>query len=289
MSKKKSNYMIYTDGGCAINPGGPGGCAAVIINTETGEYKTLSEGYVSTTNNRMEMQAVILALNAVDAKNLTVYSDSTYVIKTMNGQFSKKKNKDLWAKISAAAKGKHITWEWVRGHNGDQYNEMCDALCTEAMSGPNLKIDKGYVGQPVAKKTERTNPGGAMGVLIEIPSDFVDQKLSITSVSQYAEDYQVNPDCARAILAFAKSSRITFKSYAAIKTGGIDYWSRKTRKAMSEYLNNADQLWEILSSYFPGEKEVLTAMRWYMRGLPVKDCIRKVLVDQEISYNCIHR
>ena len=67
MSKKKSNYIIYTDGGCAINPGGPGGCAAVIINTETGEYKTLSEGYVSTTNNRMEMQAIILALNAVDA------------------------------------------------------------------------------------------------------------------------------------------------------------------------------------------------------------------------------
>lgn len=60
MSKKKSNYIIYTDGGCAINPGGPGGCAAVIINTETGEYKTLSEGYVSTTNNRMEMQAIIM-------------------------------------------------------------------------------------------------------------------------------------------------------------------------------------------------------------------------------------
>ena len=190
MSKKKSNYIIYTDGGCAINPGGPGGCAAVIINTETGEYKTLSEGYVSTTNNRMEMQAIILALNAVDVKNLTVYSDSTYVIKTMNGQFSKKKN---------------------------------------------------------------------------------------------------NPDCAKAILTFAKSPRITFKTYAAIKTGGIDYWSRKTRKAMSEYLNNADQLWEILSSYFPEEKGALTAMRWYMRGLPVKDCIRKVLVDQEISYNCIRK
>lgn len=289
MSKKKSNYIIYTDGGCAINPGGPGGCAAVIINTETGEYKTLSEGYVSTTNNRMEMQAIILALNAVDVKNLTVYSDSTYVIKTMNGQFSKKKNKDLWAKISAATKGKHITWEWIRGHNGDQYNEMCDALCTEAMNGSNLKIDKGYAGQPVAKKTEETNPRGAMGVLIEIPSDFIDQKLSITSVSQYAEDYQVNPDCAKAILTFAKSPRITFKTYAAIKTGGIDYWSRKTRKAMSEYLSNADQLWEILSSYFPEEKEALTAMRWYMRGLPVKDCIRKVLVDQEISYNCIRK
>ena len=166
---------------------------------------------------------------------------------------------------------------------------MCDALCTEAMNGSNLKIDKGYAGQPVAKKTEKTNPGGAMGVLIEIPSDFIDQKLSITSVSQYAEDYQVNPDCAKAILTFAKSLRITFKTYAAIKTGGIDYWSRKTRKAMSEYLSNADQLWEILSSYFPEEKEALTAMRWYMRGLPVKDCIRKVLVDQEISYNCIRR
>ena len=112
---------------------------------------------------------------------------------------------------------------------------------------------------------------------------------AITSVSQYAEDYQVNPECAKAILTFAKASRITFKTYAAIKTGGIDYWSRKTRKAMSEYLNNADQLWEILQSYFPEEKEALTAMRWYMRGLPVKDCIRKVLVDQEISYNCIRK
>ena len=60
---------------------------------------------------------------------------------------------------------KHITWEWVRGHNGDQYNEMCDALCTEAMNGSNLKIDKGYAGQPVAKKTEKTNPGGIYGFL----------------------------------------------------------------------------------------------------------------------------
>ena len=100
-------YIIYTDGGCAVNPGGRGGCACVIIDAETGEQKQLSEGYFASTNNRMEISAVILALTNIQKKSVPVrvYSDSEYVIRTMLGEYRRKKNFDLWAALDAAAAG----------------------------------------------------------------------------------------------------------------------------------------------------------------------------------------
>ena len=147
---------IYTDGGCSGNPG-PGGWAYVIL----GDSVLLSEHWgaeKSTTNNRMELQAVIAALEAlssVDAKanTLTIYTDSQYVqkgitlwIKDWKGKGWKTsgkkpvKNQDLWQRLDAmtsaltAVDGFSINWVWVKGHAGNEYNERCDELAQKAIA-----------------------------------------------------------------------------------------------------------------------------------------------------------
>ena len=140
------DYIIYTDGGCERNPGGRGGYGAVIINNSTGELTDISGGFRSTTNNRMEVMAVIKALEKIEkGTHIQLFSDSQYVIRTMNGMFRKKKNIDLWKKLDKLAAAFEIEWNWVKGHNGNTYNERCDTLCQEAMTLPELEEDEGYM------------------------------------------------------------------------------------------------------------------------------------------------
>ena len=145
---------IYTDGGCSGNPG-PGGWAYVIMRDEEGGMENLGEnlgGEKSTTNNRMELQAVIVALEVlaqldpVDEK-VTLYTDSQYVQKGITlwiGEWKKKgwktsgkqpvKNQDLWLRLDSLAAGFPIDWVWVKGHAGNKYNERCDALTQKAIA-----------------------------------------------------------------------------------------------------------------------------------------------------------
>ena len=163
---------VYTDGGCSFNPG-PGGWAYVVIgNGESGigsgergigsgQPCVLAEkwgGEKSTTNNRMELQAVIAALEdlpsmRLEDKKVTVYTDSQYVQKGMTlwmGEWKKKgwktsgkepvKNQDLWQRLDALASalvttgGFSLNWAWVKGHAGNEYNERCDALTQKAIA-----------------------------------------------------------------------------------------------------------------------------------------------------------
>ncbi len=136
--------LIYTDGGCSGNPG-PGGWAYVILANSTEEKA--SGGESDTTNNRMELKAVINALQEIQSRRkwrgqlLNIYTDSQYVkngitlwIKKweINGwkTASKKpvKNRDLWIELNDLSKLFKIAWHWVRGHAGNKYNELCDSL-----------------------------------------------------------------------------------------------------------------------------------------------------------------
>lgn len=140
-----SKVIIYTDGGCTGNPG-PGGWAAVVIQNET-EVK-LSGGNPSTTNNRMELNAVIEALHWCKKKGLVgtleVHTDSQYVKNGINSWIhnwkkngwktaAKKpvKNKDLWEKLDIVNSAVSPEWFWVKGHAGNKYNELCDQLVEE--------------------------------------------------------------------------------------------------------------------------------------------------------------
>jgi ribonuclease HI len=120
---------IYTDGACKGNPG-PGGWGAVILEGDT--KKTLLGGERDTTNNRMEMMAVIKGLKELpEEEEVTIYSDSQYVINTMTKNWKRNKNQDLWAKMDAEVKSRRVKWQWVRGHNGHPLNEEADRLAVE--------------------------------------------------------------------------------------------------------------------------------------------------------------
>ena len=117
---------IHTDGACIGNPG-PGGWAAIVV--EDGRETELSGREADTTNNRMEMTAVISGLDHVpDASPVTISSDSTYVINTMTRNWKRRANNDLWTKLDTATAGRDVRWEWVRGHSGHPMNERADAL-----------------------------------------------------------------------------------------------------------------------------------------------------------------
>ena len=138
-------YVIYTDGACSGNPG-PGGWGAVILNEEKKDTN-ISGKEQSTTNNRMELMAPIMALRKVKkASTIIIYTDSIYLkngittwIKNWekndwkNSKKKPVKNKDLWLKLNRLSKEKIINWRWVKAHAGNKYNELADKLATEAI------------------------------------------------------------------------------------------------------------------------------------------------------------
>lgn len=120
--------------------------------------KELSAGYKRTTNNRMELMAVIAALEALNKEGLhiTIFSDSQYVVKAVQEGWLKKwiatnfaggkKNRDLWMRYAELASKHHIKFKWVRGHADNKYNNRCDELATAAADGRHLQEDSGYEG-----------------------------------------------------------------------------------------------------------------------------------------------
>ncbi|MEO6731681.1 MAG: ribonuclease HI [Ferruginibacter sp.] len=147
------NILLYTDGASRGNPG-RGGYGAILMWSS--HRKELSQGFRLTTNNRMELMAVIAGLEAVKKNELpvTVYSDSQYVVNTVEKGWLKtwiktdfaggKKNKDLWKHYYELAKKFNVKFVWVRGHSTNPFNNRCDELATSAADGKNLLIDKGY-------------------------------------------------------------------------------------------------------------------------------------------------
>ncbi|MBO7248961.1 MAG: ribonuclease HI [Bacteroidales bacterium] len=133
---------LYTDGSSRGNPG-PGGYG-VVLKCGT-HYKELSEGFEETTNNRMELMAVIVGLEAIKRENaeVIVYSDSTYVVKAVNEgwvfgwekkNFDKKANPDLWIRFLEVYRKHRVRFIWIKGHAGHPENERCDALAVAAAS-----------------------------------------------------------------------------------------------------------------------------------------------------------
>ena len=134
--------QLYTDGSSRGNPG-PGGYG-VVLKCGT-HYKELSEGFEETTNNRMELMAVIVGLEAIKRENaeVIVYSDSTYVVKAVNEgwvfgwekkNFDKKANPDLWIRFLEVYRKHRVRFIWIKGHAGHPENERCDALAVAAAS-----------------------------------------------------------------------------------------------------------------------------------------------------------
>lgn len=157
---EKPFVRIYTDGACANNPGKGGYGAILIYKKNNGETitKELSKGFIKTTNNRMELLAVIDSLNLLKTPcRVELYSDSKYVVDAINQKWlfnwqeknwktaskSPVKNVDLWKKLIVAIKPHNIKFIWVKGHNDNEFNEKCDKLAVSARLQENLEIDPG--------------------------------------------------------------------------------------------------------------------------------------------------
>ncbi|MGO5052148.1 ribonuclease HI [Lachnospiraceae bacterium LCP25S3_G4] len=154
---------IYTDGAARGNPDGPGGYGTVIEYVDSKgmlHTKELSCGYKKTTNNRMELMAVIAGLEALNRPcDIEVYSDSKYVVDAFNqkwidgwikknwnrGKSGPVKNIDLWKRLLKAKEPHQVAFIWVKGHDGHVQNERCDTLATTAADSDFLLVDEGIV------------------------------------------------------------------------------------------------------------------------------------------------
>lgn len=155
---KKTEVTLYTDGACSGNPG-IGGYGAILVHVDSNgikHEKEFSQGYEMTTNNQMELLAVIVGLEALKKPcNVTVYSDSKYVVDAFNNKWidgwiakgwktagkTPVKNVDLWKRLLDAKKQHDVEFIWVKGHAGHEYNERCDTLAVAAGKKDNLKTE----------------------------------------------------------------------------------------------------------------------------------------------------
>jgi ribonuclease HI len=145
---------VYTDGAASGNPG-PGGYGVILMSN--GHQKELSGGFAHTTNNRMELMAVIVALEALkyDWCRVQVFTDSSYIVNAVeqgwlarweHTAFAKKKNADLWLRFLKVYRKHHVRFYWLKGHAGNPLNERCDQLAVAASKQPALPEDNGYAG-----------------------------------------------------------------------------------------------------------------------------------------------
>ena len=152
---------IYTDGSARGNPDGPGGYGAVLKYVDPRgnlHEREFSQGYIRTTNNRMELMAAIVGLEALKKPcEVELYSDSRYLVDAFNQKWidgwvkhgwnrpksGPVKNSDLWKRLLKAMEPHVVTFFWVKGHDGHPENERCDRLATEAADGSGLLTDTG--------------------------------------------------------------------------------------------------------------------------------------------------
>ena len=152
----REQITIYTDGACLGNPG-PGGYGAVLLCGS--QRKELSGGFKLTTNNRMEITAALVALEALrEPCRVTLYSDSQYVVNAMSKGWAQRwqangwkrnqredaVNPDLWERMLELCRRHTVDFQWVRGHSGLKENERCDQLAVAAARDPGLPDDPGY-------------------------------------------------------------------------------------------------------------------------------------------------
>ena len=153
--EQRPTIFLYTDGASSGNPG-PGGYGVVLKCA--GKEKEISGGFALTTNNRMELLAVIKGLEAIRWQNarVEVWSDSSYVVKAITEGwlekwertgFAKKKNVDLWKRFLPLYRSHNVQFHWLKGHAGHPENERCDSMAVEAYHGDNLPPDSGYIAE----------------------------------------------------------------------------------------------------------------------------------------------
>ena len=159
---KQPRLIAYADGSCLGNPG-PGGWGVVLVGSN-GSRLEFSGAAASTTNNRMEITAAIEALRRLPSSvEVTIRTDSQYLVNTMTQGWKRRENLDLWKILDAEVEQRKVRWEWVRGHSGDTFNERADELARNAALGrpQNPPLDYPAPMSATAAGELQTHPQGA--------------------------------------------------------------------------------------------------------------------------------
>lgn len=182
------DVKIYTDGSAKRNPDGPGGYGAILQYTDRygqRREKVISEGYKKTTSNRMEMMAAIAALEALRKPcRINIFTDSQYVANSINrglveewkengwvttGKRKPVKNRELWERLLKAEEKHEVTWNWIKGHNGNAENERCDRLASDAAERPESELfdDDGKGMRMARQRKAREDPDARYATCID--------------------------------------------------------------------------------------------------------------------------
>lgn len=271
-------YTVFTDGSCLpelYNTSiGKGGCAIIIINNreEGWPRSEYSYGYHLTTNNRMELMAVIKALEQLpENARIRIKSDSKYVIKGMRGLIELHENTDLWDIYAQLSWGKRIDPVWVKGHDNDKNNERCDFLAKNAWKSQVLLHDDGYENE---RKSE------VLRAELILPERFYEKNVQEKTEECSIKQNLVNPSCAKAIIHFWKSESPMEDEYSLLKVGDSDHWSTLYYEWFEE--NCEQEVLRVVEEQFSDLRSQETCLRWYMRGLSLYEAIQKTAYIYEV-------
>ena len=264
--KQMTKITLYTDGACSGNPGTGGWAAILVAYDEAGKplkEMELSGGEAETTNNRMEMLAVIEGLKSLTrASEVRIVSDSQYVINTMTKGWKRKANQDLWREMDAAVQPHTITWEYIKGHAGHEYNERADKLAVKAsrqFGGKADDISASSAAVYIALKL--TGKHGKWGTVIvteqgeTIRGDWLDNmtenRLALVAVLD-------------AVQALPPKTEATIYIDNGYVRDGMSKWihgwrKRKWRKADNQPIVH-DDLWKRLDNVMRGHRLTLQAL-----------------------------
>ncbi len=302
MQKTISNpdYVAYTDGSCwherYDTSIGRGGYGTILIKSNSQNHTRLeySEGFELTTINRMELMAIIRALEETpNNSSLRIKSDSQYCIGIMKGIKTQWKNDDLWDKYYQLINDKSIAIDpvWIKGHNNDKNNDRADMLAKKACKSASLNHDIQF---------EKCSTAKILHYNWALPKNYSEKNYAINNPQVLVSSNNINLSCAKLMVEFWNISHKDEFAYGNLVVGKNDTWSKQNFMTLvsncpSDVVSIAK---DILTNHV---KEVLdlpdieryqmnsiisNALRWYLRGLSLYDSICKAGYDYEIfTYN----
>lgn len=275
--KKTDNCTAYIGSVCVPNPGGKGGYGIVLKHGNQPPV-LLNGGRGRTTANRVLLLSAIEVLKELDREvSLQICCRSEYVIQTVNSGKERKTNTDLWDIIDRISSNRNIKWRYPKDEIDNEYLEKCSVLIDEFLRERGEVIfDGGYTGEAAGKDNWRIKSSFAITDCTErLENERLDQI--------FGADRNLSAQTAAMIRTFNQKPNKKFKDFAALRTGGKDFWSCKSMKYFGEQFGQV--FVDKMRTYIGNEKDLCSFFRWHCRGLTMTDAIQKVKTDTQIRSN----
>ena len=274
----EDRYEVYIKGCCLFGPGGPGGYGAIIVDTKTRKIAELSKGFFASTEERMELMAMIAALSRISLnESISLFSESKYAVGILNGQHSLPDHPNLIQELWDVRRDKQISVCLVERRTGPKLFKRCFNLAVEAFESPSAE-DSGF--DPTEIKDAQDSEffkSDTMTLPIELPE-------GVERFYSGSEKHKIKESCAEGIRMLNEKENPSFEDLMHLKTGGIDGWSHADTD-----MEFGKATKDFVSSFFRFESETKSCLKWYGRGLALDLAIRKGLVSREIGENVTRR